>query len=91
MLEDAGSLRRKKDFSIGNKKAELFIKRHWGKPNIDDYLEFLNKTEKVGSFTPLEKVHPLRKKLSKGAKGRGSLTGFILPSRRITRDKDFRL
>ncbi len=65
MLEDAGSLRRKRSFFIGNKKAELFIKKHWGKPNIDDYLEFLNKTEKIGSF--------------------------ILPSRKITKDKDFRL
>ena len=63
MLEDARSLTRRGSFVIGNKKAELFIKKHWKKPSIDEHFEFLDKTEKT--------------------------MGVILPSKRITRDKDF--
>jgi DNA-binding FadR family transcriptional regulator len=51
ILRDAMSKKRQKSFAESDRKAEVFIKKHWPKMNLDQVLEFLENAQKaIGHF-----------------------------------------
>lgn len=55
MLEDTYSEKRRKAFEEADKRAQIFIKKHWPKMTVDQVIRFLVDVQKITGPFPISK------------------------------------